>query len=544
MAVTLNEQQRAAADLTHNAVVAAGAGSGKTTVLAERYLRLITQERLPVEKILCLTFTKKAANEMRRRIYRELRTFAHDAPEGGKAAAEAAVRGFYGARIQTLDSYCAQVVRSAASRYGISPDFSEDAERARAIIDEEALPFLLGCGNHPALSVLYQVKKIDEIAEGFFVAPLKNYASIDDDGSFTGGIVRQFKHISQQDTWQEDIQVVNECLDVINAQKYGADGIYTEKLNISFDELSAYFAMIQECTEHECIEKSYNHAIYKKMIHYLIMLYHICEISLVKTKGDAKDALKTIRRRFMRLSALFVFCAQAGFMYALSHLQQRFFDIIVERKRREGVLDFKDAAVLARKILIEQKDIRQSEKSAFSAIIIDEFQDNNELQKDMLFLLAEKEDICGGGVPAPEDLCPSKLFFVGDEKQSIYKFRGADVSVFRALQRTFGGSFPLSANYRSNERLIAAFNAIFGGLLPEGGGDSGCPALFIKSSGGGGGTVNNLRKSEGGGAPLAPAAAAAPSSAAPHAGALPPQRPRLFPAPAGSGCAAPDFEAV
>ena len=108
--------------------------------------------------------------------------------------------------------------------------------------------------------------------------------------------------------------------------------------------------------------------------------------------------------------------------------------------------------------------MRQIEKERYKAIMIDEFQDNNQQQRDMLFMLAEKLDRHEKGVPEVQDLCPDKLFFVGDEKQSIYRFRGADVSVFRALSKDFkDGNLSMSTNYRSHPSLITAFNTIFGG---------------------------------------------------------------------------------
>ena len=94
--------------------------------------------------------------------------------------------------------------------------------------------------------------------------------------------------------------------------------------------------------------------------------------------------------------------------------------------------------------------------------MIDEFQDNNELQKDILFLLAERPDTVNKGIPPSEDLSAGKLFFVGDEKQSIYLFRGADVSVFRKLKEEIkSADLPLKTNFRSSAHLINAFNAIF-----------------------------------------------------------------------------------
>jgi ATP-dependent helicase/nuclease subunit A len=166
-----------------------------------------------------------------------------------------------------------------------------------------------------------------------------------------------------------------------------------------------------------------------------------------------------------------VFCIQAGLtcstLKLLSDLQHRYLD----RKRIEGVLTYTDVARLAKTILIDQKDIRQSEKESFKAIMIDEFQDNNELQKDLLFLIAEKKEIANTAVPPAKDLSPGKLFFVGDEKQSVYLFRGADVSVFRKLKSELGSSdLPLKTNYRSASVLIGAFNTLFGGYKfdPEG----------------------------------------------------------------------------
>jgi ATP-dependent helicase/nuclease subunit A len=113
--------------------------------------------------------------------------------------------------------------------------------------------------------------------------------------------------------------------------------------------------------------------------------------------------------------------------------------------------------------------------------MVDEFQDNNRLQRDLIFLLAEKFERTDPGIPKPEELRDNVMFFVGDEKQSIYRFRGADVSVFRSLAQSLspagtpGGALNLIRNYRSRPILIDAFNRVFGGLDPQPGGsiDSG-----------------------------------------------------------------------
>ena len=126
-------------------------------------------------------------------------------------------------------------------------------------------------------------------------------------------------------------------------------------------------------------------------------------------------------------------------------------------RRISGNLTFKDAAEMSLKILNEQQDIREQEQNAFDKIMIDEFQDNNKKNRDLLFLLSTN--------PETNELRKDKLFFVGDEKQSIYKFRNADVSVFNNLKLDLNVEpLQMSYNYRSKTELLSTFNQLFGGF--------------------------------------------------------------------------------
>ncbi|MBO7135729.1 MAG: UvrD-helicase domain-containing protein, partial [Spirochaetaceae bacterium] len=122
----LDKSQRAACCRNLNTVVAAGAGSGKTQVLATRFAWLVMSCGIKVDEILALTFTKKAASEIYQRIYKTLGQFAANAqtPPEEKARAKQDLKDFYKAHIQTLDSYSSTVVRQAANRYGINPNFT------------------------------------------------------------------------------------------------------------------------------------------------------------------------------------------------------------------------------------------------------------------------------------------------------------------------------------------------------------------------------------------------------------------------------------
>ena len=131
----INEEQKAAVETEQNAVIAAGAGSGKTRVLATRYLYLILHKNT-VEEILALTFTRKAAAEMRGRIYGML-------AENGSPEAKAAAAAFHAARIETLDSFCASICREGCRAYGITPAFAIDDGYLEQKAEQAALDFIL-----------------------------------------------------------------------------------------------------------------------------------------------------------------------------------------------------------------------------------------------------------------------------------------------------------------------------------------------------------------------------------------------------------------
>jgi ATP-dependent helicase/nuclease subunit A len=483
--INLSDEQQAAAYCNENAVVAAGAGSGKTMVLANRFAWLVTERKCRVREILTLTFTRKAAAQMYRRIHLILAEIAGEDPAGkkGKLAREA-LEEFAQARIQTLDSYSAAIVKQAANRYGISPDFSIDEERCLRLAHDEAMSFFIAKRGHPAIQRLYPNKSPVSIANDIFASALFTYTHIDTRPNPTKDFTKQCDTIC--DEWREQSALIINILQKLT-EANAEDGNYLPDLapfisqfssgRIIFPnarELSEYFEKLEKIPHNKIIEWTDSHPLQTTLttiIEYLLSLISLSLQRGKRNKNPVKELLKELRVIFGEFSSILIFCIQAGLtcsvLKLLSNLQNRYLD----RKRADRVLTYTDVARLARTILIEQRDIRQSEKESFKAIMIDEFQDNNELQKDLLFLIAEKKDITNKTVPPAKDLSPGKLFFVGDEKQSVYFFRGADVSVFRKLKRELGGSnLPLKTNYRSAPALIGAFNTIFGGFKfdPEG----------------------------------------------------------------------------
>ena len=497
---SLNDEQQAAAYCSGNAVVAAGAGSGKTMVLANRFAWLVTdpKKKYRVREILTLTFTKKATAQMYRRIYQLLTDIAGEGGERGRLAKQA-LDEFAQARIQTLDSYSASIVRQAAHRYGINPDFAINENRCRNFALEEALPFLIANRSHPAIRCLYNKKDPMSIAKNVFAAALLNNTCIDSVLNPEQGINAQCAIISGE--WEKQCAVIGAQLSRL-AEIYAENekchpdlGPLVHQYNTGnavfpeAQELRGFFDQLVKQPHDTIIAWADKQALKKRIIDTLEFLSALCHLDLRRgtpQKNPAKEIIKELKALFGTFSSLAMFCIQAGFICSALSLLHTVQCRYLNRKRTEGVLTFNDVARLSRKILLEQYDIRQSEKESFKAIMIDEFQDNNELQKDLLFLLAEKMEKTSDTVPTASDIYPDKLFFVGDEKQSIFRFRGADVSVFRKLKTELGGkALPLKTNYRSAPLLIGAFNAIFGGsaFSPDGKcAPAGNPAVFAPNT--------------------------------------------------------------
>ncbi|MCL2558140.1 MAG: UvrD-helicase domain-containing protein, partial [Treponema sp.] len=377
----LNEEQSRAAYCEQSAVVSAGAGSGKTMVLASRYSWLITEKKIRAPEILTLTFTKKAAAQMYRRIHLELSRIAREGQGEKSALAQRALDEFAHARIQTLDSYCASIARQASGRYGVSPDFSIDEERCRRLAADISLPFAITMRAHPAMEKLYSRKSPMRVARDIFSAALCEHTGIDfsrDD--FQKNINGQFEMALAQ--WKKQSAVITGKLDALRAahgesEKYHPDlgpllARYESAMFPGEKELADYLTAIREMPGEEAVGQAESSEARARMISLCAFLSSINTLNLAKgspRNNPAKDILKELRLLFADFSSLIVFFIQAGLIYSslalLSELQEEY----AERKRSQGALAFADVARLARTILLEQRDIRQSEKEAFKAIM-------------------------------------------------------------------------------------------------------------------------------------------------------------------------------
>ncbi len=443
-----DNSQKNAINIDNNAVVSAGAGSGKTTVLAERFAHLVLDKKYNVDEILTLTFTKKATTEMYGRIYKTLRSKNPDS-----------VKNFYKANIKTLDSYCSSIAKLGARFYGVSPDFTVDKDSIESQAKALALPFVLEHRDNPAVKSLVSTKDYETITEQLFVTPIIEHSTLAEPIDFDNNLACQKQEVIRE--WNENVKRINES-SVELSRRYedytgNKDTVFLKNLKQKLDTLSS----INEVFIDDSFFKNMQ---YDSVLNYTSFWNDFISIKLTNGAEEIKEEFKNLKNLVQLQSSLLNFIYSYNIIKKYFELAKEFQDKINNLKRTSGILSFADASSIALCTLRDHPEIRIQEKKKYKAIMIDEFQDNNSMQKDMLFLLAENLERTDKSVPEPEELIKDKLFFVGDEKQSIYKFRGADVSVFRNLSKDFAdGNLEMKTNYRSNPALIASFNTIFGG---------------------------------------------------------------------------------
>jgi ATP-dependent exoDNAse (exonuclease V) beta subunit len=396
-AYDLNEQQLAAVEATGEVFVSAGAGSGKTAVLVERVVRAVCDRGLDVDSILVITYTRRAAGELRTRIRAAL------AERGRHDLA----RALDGAWISTIHGFCARLLKAYPLAAGLDPRFRELDEAQAAVLRSEAfgeaLAEFLANGDGQRLELL------------------ATYGS--------AGLRRMLT------TVYETLRAAGRELDLAVAPRPEL-GERVEELRVAAQALAAdpgaTDAQARTATELlELLERDTRPD-------------RLMALAGFKARGDRAaaycDALASVEQAALDEAA-------ARDRALLQELLTTFAAKYADAKARESALDFEDLQLEARDLLRSRPEIREREQARFRSILVDEFQDTNRLQTEIVALLRSEA---------------TELFFVGDEFQSIYGFRHADVQVFRERREQAETLLSLTLNYRSRPEVLAAVNHLFG----------------------------------------------------------------------------------
>ena len=392
-----NAQQRAAIEARGHVFVSAGAGTGKTLVLVERFANAVCNEGVDVGSVLVITYTERAAGELRGRIRRELLDRGRDD----------LARELDGAWISTIHGFCHRLLKTYPFAAGLDPRFR--------VLDDSQARVLRGEAFEQAL---------DEFCSGDDPRSLRLLATYG-----AGGLRRMLTGV------YETLRAAGRPLELrlgegpalaqrVEALREAARCLVDEEGN---EEQRAQAARMLEVLERDRQAED------------------LLDLSEFATRGGQRERFASYEaaRKAVEQAALDELATRDREL--LQELLEGFARAYAGAKERESGVDFEDLQLTARDLLREHDEIRQKEAWRFRAVMVDEFQDTNRLQCDVIELIAGDE-----------------LFFVGDEFQSIYGFRHADVNVFRERREEAGSVLPLTLNYRSRPEVLAAVNHLFG----------------------------------------------------------------------------------
>jgi ATP-dependent helicase/nuclease subunit A len=401
--MNLNDEQRAAVDARGLVFVSAGAGTGKTRVLVERFARAVCDEGVDVESILVLTYTEKAAGELRSRIRAGL--IERGRPE--------LARALDGAWISTIHGFCHRLLRSHPFAAGVDPRFR--------VLDESQGRVLRGEAFEAALT---QFLADDDPAR------LRLLAVYGADGlrRMLTGVYETLRSAGRELVLElgEGPELEARVLELRDAARCLTDDAGSG--DGQRDTAEQMLVLLEADTRAE----------------------RLCDLADLRTRGERAASYEEARRRVEQVALDELAAADREL---LQELLTAFAAAYQEAKDRESALDFEDLQLRARDLLRDDAAIREREQLRFRSIMVDEFQDTNRLQCELIDLVAGAD---------------SERFFVGDEFQSIYGFRHADVQVFRERRADAGaGLLPLTMNYRSRPEVLAVVNHLFGGDFGE-----------------------------------------------------------------------------
>src|SRR4051794_33589220 len=396
-AARMNEQQRAAVEATGEVFVSAGAGTGKTAVLVERFVRAVCDRGLDVDSILVITYTRRAAGELRTRIRAAL-------SERGRPDL---ARELDGAWISTIHGFCLRMLKAYPFAAGLDPRFRELDEAQAAVLRGEAFRESLSsflAADEPDRSRLLATYGADGLRR------------------MLTGVYETLRSAGRPLTLE--IGGPPELAERVEELRAAAPGLAggssaTENQRSGSSQL---LALLDRGTQPD----------------------RLMDLSGFRAMGERAASYEEARRA-VEQSALDEVAAKDREL--LQQLLERFAAAFDEAKARESALDLEDLQLRARNLLRDHPVIREREQLRFRSIMVDEFQDTNQLQTELVDLLRRPE---------------TEVFYVGDEFQSIYGFRHADVQVFRARREQAAQLLPLTNNYRSRPEVLAAVNHLFG----------------------------------------------------------------------------------
>jgi ATP-dependent helicase/nuclease subunit A len=448
------EQETAAHTLDRHVSVTAGPGSGKTTVLVERYLHILRENKsLNIDQIVAITFTNRAANEMRERLRKDLDRILAECSPDERQRWMRYKRTLDGAVIDTIHGFCALLLREFPVEARIDPQF--------LLLDAHDAAILLEAAVEETLTdfISSDRKSISQLALGFGRSRLAE------------ALVQLYWNVRGQGLKLDELKERT-------LRSHSTPDAYNRALS-DLDTVMRDFIGFGRLTPAAEVKRSYarsNWPALKALIETSpLSLADYCN-DIENFRGAARlTKSSAVGSLIEKLDAQLWGAEKKG---PLGRVPQICFDLQardyalevievlkeVERRYREkkqslAALDFDDLQLRALELL-DQPAVLTRATERYRFFLVDEFQDTNSVQRELMHKLT-----------LSSAAARANLFIVGDRKQSIYGFRGADVDVFQQTTQTLkaagGLEQPLHLNFRSQPALINFFNYLFERLFQQ-----------------------------------------------------------------------------
>ena len=423
----MTESQRAAVERTGQDVcVVAGPGSGKTRVLIERFAWLVEQQKIEPSRILAITFTEKAAAEINARLAARL---------GGREIERAWV--------STIDGFCARLLRENAIAAGIAPDF--------AVLEEAAAQKLAREAADEVLEDIFRERPeaLRRVLESLDLSTQEDGRNPD----LARGLLEIYEAMrvsgESPDEWRKPPGLRSACVDSSAADSTSLAAYATELARRILNDRFAAGADVPKLREWAERFLALPPGLSRE---HFALLASIEQINLgrIGKNSAARQAATELKHEVVgRLEQQWMGDWNRDLLDLLREAIARIADCYRARKRRDALLDFGDLEEQAIRLLEADAEVRQTTRTRFDEILMDELQDTNRLQWRLIELIRRR------------------FFAVGDINQSIYGFRHAEPAVFEQYRESLRrGGFridELRENHRSTDAILGAVSRVLDG---------------------------------------------------------------------------------
>ncbi|KAA3614953.1 MAG: hypothetical protein D8M58_10900 [Calditrichaeota bacterium] len=483
--MNLTQSQQAALALDKNISVTAGAGSGKTRILVDRFLKIATEQPNLTRHIVAITFTEKAAGEMQERIAEEVNQRLHKpnlaAPD--RKNLQSIRDQLSSAHISTIHGFCMRILREFPIEAGITPDFAILDPIRQQVLLSGAIKEVFKELDQSALSDTetdwFQLftslsrKRVQEMLETALQKPfetgqlIKNFKDRTK-AEYLDFLKQKWRAVFSQSVSGNDLQGAAMLVDeIINHDMPGIKTPEAQELQKylrnyqktfssdpdSLETRSAYLVLAKNFTAksnsnpYKTLNQLGKKESWSPAAQQLVLELSTL-LSPVKKKINQLNPGLAPGETDAQWFDLFTV-----FIKLFKQVNEKFWVI----KNEQGVLDFEDLQIFTVNLLRENEEVRQKLHQRFRYIMVDEFQDTNPIQWEIVELLSMEN----------ERLAPDQTFVVGDPKQSIYGFREADIRIFKNVVQQFSDesgslfaeTYPGNIVFRESFRFLPQINS-------------------------------------------------------------------------------------